>query len=262
MRFKWVPGAAHSAPRSIVNMAPTVRVRMGVGYGAEAFYGQALRSVSWPAGALEFVPPAIEHVHTTGLDADWLSVEFDVAEWRDVMGRDAAERDLRRCDAGYRCANFPELMRSAYRVLTAVPFEADFLRQELGAQLANQCRQCIDPASRDRRQSALNSAMVKRLAALVEECLHGDIRLEQMANEAGLSKFHFTTAFGRATGVTPYQYILGRRLSRAQKLLRSTNMPITTVALDCGFSSHAHLTSAFTSRFGVSPTIYRRIVFH
>ncbi|CAM3993232.1 HTH araC/xylS-type domain-containing protein [Bordetella tumbae] len=262
MRFKWVPGAAHSAPRSIINTVPTIRIRMGVGYGAEAFYGQALRSVSWPAGAFEFVPPAIEHVHTTGLDADWLSVEFDVAEWQDVIGCDAAERDLLRCDAGHRCANFPALMRSAYRVLTAAPCEADFLRQELGAEFANQYRQCIDPVSLGRRSSSLNSTIVKRLADLVEERLHRDIGLEQMANEAGLSKFHFTTAFCRATGVTPYQYIVSRRLNRAQKLLRNTNVPVTTVALDCGFSSHAHLTSAFTSRFGVSPTIYRRIVFH
>lgn len=262
MRLKWVPGAAHSAPRSIMNTAPTIRIRMGVGYGAEAFDGRTLRTVSWPAGALEFVPPAIEHVHTTSLDADWLSVEFDGAEWRDVMGRDAAERDLLRCDAGHRCANFPALMRSAYRVLTAAPWEADFLRQELGDELANQYRRCIDQASLDRRPSSLNSPMIKRLAAMVEERLHRDIGLEQMANEAGLSKFHFTTAFSRATGVTPYQYIVGRRLSRAQKLLRNTNVPVTTVALDCGFSSHAHLTSAFTSRFGVSPTIYRRIVFH
>jgi len=262
MRFKWVPGAAHSAPRLIMNLAPTIRIRMGVGYGTEAYHGQGLSSVSWPAGALEFVPPAIEHVHTTGLDADWLSVEFDVVEWRDVMGRDAAERDLLRCDAGHRCANFPALMRSAYRVLTATPCEADFLRQELGAELANQYRRCIDPVSLGRRSSSLNSTIVKRLADLVEERLRRDIGLEKMANEAGLSKFHFTTAFCRATGVTPYQYIVSRRLSRAQKLLRNTNVPVTTVALDCGFSSHAHLTSAFTSRFGVSPTIYRRIVFH
>lgn len=163
---------------------------------------------------------------------------------------------------GIPCANFPALMRSAYRVLTAAPCEAEFLQQELGAEFANQYRQCIDPVSLGRRSSSLNSTMVKRLADLVEACMHRGIGLEQMANEAGLSKFHFTTAFCHATGVTPYQYIVSRRLNRAQKLLRHTNVPVTTVALDCGFSSHAHLTSAFTSRFGVSSTNYRRIVFH
>src|SRR5690606_23705135 len=85
------------------------------------------------------------------------------------------------------------------------------------------------------------------------------ITLEQMAKQARLSKFHFTSAFRRAAGSTPYQYVVGRRLARARKLLRGTRAPITDLALECGFSSHAHLTSTVTARYGVSPAVYRRL---
>lgn len=64
--------------------------------------------------------------------------------------------------------------------------------------------------------------------------------------------------FKAATGQTPHRYLLELRLSSAQSMLMDPALPLTDIALACGFSSHAHLSTAFRSRFGAAPSAYRR----
>jgi AraC family transcriptional regulator len=47
-------------------------------------------------------------------------------------------------------------------------------------------------------------------------------------------------------------------LPLAQSMLMDRALALTDIALACGFSSHAHLSTAFRSRFGVAPSAYRR----
>ena len=61
-----------------------------------------------------------------------------------------------------------------------------------------------------------------------------------------------------ATGQTPYHYLMELRLAKAQSMLMDRALPLTDIALACGFSSHAHLSTAFRARFGVAPSAYRR----
>ena len=63
------------------------------------------------------------------------------------------------------------------------------------------------------------------------------IDLDQMAAEAGFSKFHFARAFKDAYGETPANYLTRRRVERAKDLLRSANLTVTEVCMLVGFSS-------------------------
>lgn len=64
-------------------------------------------------------------------------------------------------------------------------------------------------------------------------------------------------AFSRATGLTPYAYLLQRRLERARALLGGSQ-PLAEIALACGFADQSHLTRLFTRLYGVSPGRYAR----
>jgi len=59
-------------------------------------------------------------------------------------------------------------------------------------------------------------------------------------------------------GVTPYHYLLSRRLDAAMRRLRSTREPVLTTALECGFGDLSEFTRRFRRRFGTSPASYRR----
>lgn len=84
------------------------------------------------------------------------------------------------------------------------------------------------------------------------------ITLDQMAQNAGLSRYHFIRAFQTLSGETPRQRLIGLRLRAAVDLLLGTGMPITRVALDVGFNDISHFNNTFRQAFGMSPRAWRR----
>jgi AraC-like DNA-binding protein len=84
--------------------------------------------------------------------------------------------------------------------------------------------------------------------------------LDVLARRAGCSRYHFLRAFGAAYGRTPGRYLTGRRIERAQELLRSANLTVTEVCMLVGFSSLGAFSARFRELTGESPTAYRRRV--
>jgi AraC family transcriptional regulator len=101
---------------------------------------------------------------------------------------------------------------------------------------------------------------MRRLVEYIEENLGGDLSLERMAAEVGISPLYLARAFKAALGQPPHRYVLERRLERAKNLLRGTDTPIVDVALSVGFSSQSHLSNWFLRQVGVSPAAYRKQV--
>jgi AraC family transcriptional regulator len=106
--------------------------------------------------------------------------------------------------------------------------------------------------------SPLAPRLLRRVLERMQTDLSGNIDLAALAAESGYSRAHFLRTFRAATGQTPHRYLLEMRLAKAQALIARRLMPLIDIALACGFSSHAHLTTAFRSRFGLSPSAYRR----
>lgn len=83
--------------------------------------------------------------------------------------------------------------------------------------------------------------------------------LEEIAQAANFSAFHFHRIFKAATGETVLGFVRRLRLERAgNRLLADSREDITSVALECGFSSSQNFAKAFRARFGESPSEFRR----
>jgi AraC family transcriptional regulator len=106
--------------------------------------------------------------------------------------------------------------------------------------------------------SPLPRRILRRVIDRMEAGLDADLTLAVLASESGYSRTHFTRMFKAATGQTPHRYLLELRLRKAQSMLTDRATPLIDIALACGFSSHAHLSAAFRSHFGVAPSAYRR----
>lgn len=78
-----------------------------------------------------------------------------------------------------------------------------------------------------------------------------------VAAVAHLSRAHFSREFRRVFGETPRDYLARRRVERAMFLLRTTDLPVTRICLDVGFTSHGTFTRRFTALVGVSPSAFR-----
>jgi AraC-like DNA-binding protein len=83
------------------------------------------------------------------------------------------------------------------------------------------------------------------------------LAVEDMARAAGLSRAHFSREFKDAFGVSPYAYLLTRRLERAATLLRVTDRSVAEVCMDVGLQSVGSFTTSFKRMFGKTPTAYR-----
>jgi AraC family transcriptional regulator len=104
----------------------------------------------------------------------------------------------------------------------------------------------------------LRPALLRRIEEYVEAHLDQDIPLKPLATIAHMSVDHFVRTFRAATGKTPHQYVLERRLERAALLLRRDNVGLADVATACGFRSPSHFSMRFSAQFGTSPARYRR----
>lgn len=81
--------------------------------------------------------------------------------------------------------------------------------------------------------------------------------LDQLAQLAGLSKFHFVRSFEAAYDETPMRYLTRRRIERAQDLLRGANLTVTEICMVVGYASLGSFSSRFRQLVGESPTAYR-----
>jgi AraC family transcriptional regulator len=113
------------------------------------------------------------------------------------------------------------------------------------------------PHTNNRRTSALPGHVLRRIIERMRS-FDSDLSLQALANESGYSRVHFVRMFKAATGSSPHNYLLNLKLDRARELLKNPSMPLIDIALDCGFSSHSHMSRFFHKIVGVTPSAYRR----
>jgi len=106
--------------------------------------------------------------------------------------------------------------------------------------------------------AALPHRILNRVREKIEANLDTVLSLDCLAQESGYSRAHFLRMFRAATGITPHQYVLGLRLTRAQDSLRKKGARIIDIAVSCGFSSQSHMTSVFRQRLEMTPGEFRR----
>lgn len=107
------------------------------------------------------------------------------------------------------------------------------------------------------RGYALAPYRLRRVKDYVQSNLEADLELSELAEVAGLSRFHFCRAFHRATGMAPHAFVVNVRIEEAKRLLRSGELSIGTIAKRCGFSTGAQFATSFKKSTGETPSSYR-----
>ena len=136
---------------------------------------------------------------------------------------------------------------------------AESLANVLAVQLIRQILTPRLPGRTGRgRDAALPPKKVRAVVEYIEEHLDAGLTLEEMAAVAHLSAYHFARQFKAATGVPPHQYVIARRVERAQQLLRPEfDLSLAEVAADAGFSDQSQFSHHFKRLVGVTPGQFR-----
>lgn len=98
---------------------------------------------------------------------------------------------------------------------------------------------------------------MQRVCELIETHLDQPLDLEAMSQTVHLSRFHLLRTFHRTFKETPHQYLTRKRIERAKELLANSEMPITEICLEVGFSSLGSFSALFHQVVGWSPSMYR-----
>jgi AraC family transcriptional regulator len=101
---------------------------------------------------------------------------------------------------------------------------------------------------------------LKRAIEFIESHAFEDIGLAELASSTGLPPHYFCRIFRKTVGMPPYRYLLNCRMEAAKKLLATSDLGITGIALEVGFSSHAHFSTAFKRIVGQTPVAYRKAI--
>lgn len=99
----------------------------------------------------------------------------------------------------------------------------------------------------------LSPAQRRRVEDFIDAHLGEPIGVAEMAAAAGLSPWHFARRFRAGAGVAPHGYLVRRRMDRARELIADGELPLAAIALASGFSSQAHMTTAFRRHLGRTP---------
>ncbi|MEL7464795.1 MAG: AraC family transcriptional regulator [Pseudomonadota bacterium] len=104
----------------------------------------------------------------------------------------------------------------------------------------------------------LDIERLRRVTEFIEDNIGSLMTIDDLAQVAGRSPFHFARCFRAATGSSPHRFVLQRRVELARQLLEGTGEPISEIAYRCGFSSQSHLSTAFRKQLGSTPLAYRK----
>ena len=107
-------------------------------------------------------------------------------------------------------------------------------------------------------RGGLTPRQLSRVEEYVRANISKEVSLADLANLVGLSRYHFSRAFKKSTGLAPYQFVIAKRVECAKGLLSKRQLPILEVAAAVGFNTPLQLNRAFRRLVGSAPSAFRQ----
>ncbi len=98
----------------------------------------------------------------------------------------------------------------------------------------------------------------ERIKKFIDDYYSEELTLEVIGNKLHISPSYMSSVFKKTTGYSPIQYIMNRRIGKAQSLLIGTDYSITDIAFMVGYSDSNYFSTIFTKTVGMPPLKYRK----
>ncbi|SHH20989.1 helix-turn-helix domain-containing protein [Ferrimonas marina] len=158
------------------------------------------------------------------------------------------------------CQPDPELVACGQQLITA-------MGQRLGSELMFESlarvflTQLLDRYGRVLQrgeQRHFSQAQLQRVLNFLQQHYADKITVEQMAQQAAFSTYHFARAFKRVMGLSPYLYLQQLRIEQAKQKLLTQSDSLLVIAQACGFANQAHFSRVFKQLTGESPSRWQQ----
>jgi len=240
--------ALEGFPASVLmfNVSPVQRLR-------QAREGRAFVS-DMLSGEMTLLPRGIASQWSWNSACDRLDVAFSPDVLGDGNSLDVVDR------YAFRDAEMEMICRRLYHALTSNGPTEQLYCESLVMNLAEILllrHSTASPGTRLLPRVGLSRNQARRVLEYIESNLSRDLALRKLSEVADLSVYHFARMFKQTVGVTPYQYVLERRLECAKAMLRSAKVSLVDISLSTGFDSQSHFSSTFRRMVGVTPTEFQ-----
>ncbi|MGA8076401.1 MAG: GlxA family transcriptional regulator [Xanthobacteraceae bacterium] len=158
-------------------------------------------------------------------------------------------------------------------ITAGIDLSLALVQQDLGRAVAMQvARHLVMFLNRPGGQSQFSASLEAQAAAAagnapnqfaplhdwIADNVAGDLRVERLAAEAGMSPRNFARIYAATMGVTPARMVEKIRVEAVRRHLEETEMPIKQIAAACGFQKDERLRRAFARQVGTTPAEYRQ----
>ena len=240
--------ALEGLPASVLmfNVSPVQRLRQT--RGGRAFINDML------SGEMTLLPCGIPSQWSWNSVCDRLDVSFSADVLGDGSSLDVIDR------YAFRDAEMEVICRQLYHALTSKGPTVDLYCESLVMNLAVILllrHSTTSPGTRLVPSGGLSRQQARRVLEYIESNLSRHLTLRKLSEIADLSVYHFARMFKQTMGVTPYQYVLERRLEHAKIMMRSAKASLVDISLSTGFDSQSHFSSTFHRIVGVTPTEFQ-----
>ena len=110
-----------------------------------------------------------------------------------------------------------------------------------------------DVSQRSQRDFYINEAVV-----YIQQNCHRELTVDEVAGFCKLNRNYFSRKFKEVVGCTPQEFLIRQRLTNAAELMQLTNLPIKTIAAQCGYPNQFHFSQAFKKYYGLPPREWRK----
>ena len=233
------------------------------GFGVNADLGSGRFSATTRRG--DFLLAAPNFANSIKVDSfhHVRSIAFPIACWTRLVEdipRQASYFDFGALHRGtFTSSKIRKAQRQLWRLCDEEGAPSRLLAQAAGCEiLAELCQLVGAPLGSAR--GGLAPWAQRRCIELMHARLSEDLSLDELAAEARLSAFHFARMFKQSVGMPPRVYLTRLRMERACELLETTDLSVTEIAQEVGYSSNQVLARVFIKHQRMSPTDYRRAI--
>ena len=160
---------------------------------------------------------------------------------------------------GARDSHIEELVRRLVTELRADDLGGGLCAESIATELAVHLIRNYSTATRATTDSfsMFPRYKLQRVTEYIQDNLREELTLERISQSLSMSPFHFAHAFRQAVGLAPHRYVIKCRIERAKSLLRGTDLSVTEIAHQVGYSNQSHFSVAFHKVTGQTPRRYR-----
>lgn len=225
--------------------------------GRQDFFSSGAFHRSLPGNIIVFNPGEVHDGQAGTDDSLHYRMVYIHPDQLEPMLTTAGVKDSRDFQIADNLIKDPQLRQHILNMADLIEQSDNKLQQECELyQLAARVAQCYGQYSPDRVVRRADRLLLQA-RDYIHANLMSDMSLDEISQQANLSKYHFLRMFREYYGITPHQYILNCRINKAREALEQGSS-LEDIVFDYGFSDLSHLNRRFKPVYGMTPRQYQQ----